>query len=81
MTRRGKKRVSSGVAYLDRVLGSLFIGDNVVWHDEAGSLAFVFGYTLIAESVRRQKPVIYVSFDRSPKNLLDMLGPRPKPSM
>ena len=74
MTRRGKKRVSSGVAYLDRVLGSLFIGDNVVWHDEAGSLAFVFGYNLIAESVRRQKPVIYVSFDRSPKNLLDMLG-------
>jgi transcriptional regulator with XRE-family HTH domain len=75
MTRRGKKRVSSGVPYLDRVLGGLFIGDNVLWHDEAGSLAFVFGYNLLAESVRRQRPVIYVSFDRSPKNLLDMLGP------
>ena len=75
MTRRGKKRVSSGVPYLDRVLGSLFIGDNVIWHDEAGSLAFVFAYNLVAESVRWQRPVIYVSFDRSPKNLLDMLGP------
>ena len=75
MTRRGKKRIPSGVPYLDRVLGSLFIGDNVVWHDEAGSLAFVFAYNLVADSVRRQRPVIYVSFDRSPKNLLDMLGP------
>jgi len=74
MTRRGKKRIPSGVPYLDRVLGSLFIGDNVVWHDEAGSLASVFAYNLIADSVHRQRPVIYVSFDRSPKNLLDMLG-------
>jgi transcriptional regulator with XRE-family HTH domain/KaiC/GvpD/RAD55 family RecA-like ATPase len=70
-----KKRVSSGLRQLDRLLGNLFIGDNVIWYDEAGSLALLFGSHLIKESVSHKKPVIYVSFDRSPRNLLDQLGP------
>ncbi|MBW2721542.1 MAG: hypothetical protein JRC67_04865, partial [Deltaproteobacteria bacterium] len=37
-----RKRVASGVSPLDRLLGGLYIGDNVVWHDDAGSLASVF---------------------------------------
>jgi transcriptional regulator with XRE-family HTH domain/KaiC/GvpD/RAD55 family RecA-like ATPase len=68
-------RVSSGVSQLDRMLGGLFIGDNVVWHDDAGSLASVFCLNFIQASVAQSKPFIYVSFDRSPKNLLDKLGP------
>ena len=70
-----KLRVASGVGHLDRLLGGLFIGDNVVWHDDAGSLASVFCLNFIQASQAQNKPVIYVSFDRSPKNLLDMLGP------
>jgi hypothetical protein len=34
-----KQRIPSGVSRLDLLLGGLFIGDNVVWHDDAGSLA------------------------------------------
>jgi len=37
-----KIRVTSGVDQLDRLLGGIFIGDNVVWYDDAGSLASVF---------------------------------------
>ena len=70
-----KLRVASGVSHLDRLLGGLFIGDNVVWHDDAGSLASVFCLNFIQASQAQSKPLIYVSFDRSPKNLLDMLGP------
>ncbi len=70
-----KLRVASGVNHLDRLLGGLFIGDNVVWHDDAGSLASVFCLNFIQASQAQSKPLIYVSFDRSPKNLLDMLGP------
>ena len=70
-----KLRVASGVGPLDRLLGGLFIGDNVVWHDDAGSLASVFCLNFIQASQAQNKPIIYVSFDRSPKNLLDMLGP------
>jgi len=67
-------RVSSGVSELDRLLGGLFIGDNVVWHDAAGSLASVFCLNFIRTSQVQRKPIIYVTFDRSPKNLLDKLG-------
>jgi transcriptional regulator with XRE-family HTH domain/KaiC/GvpD/RAD55 family RecA-like ATPase len=67
-------QVSSGVRELDRLLGGLFIGDNVVWHDAAGSLASVFCLNFIRTSQVQGKPIIYVTFDRSPKNLLDKLG-------
>jgi hypothetical protein len=34
--------VASGVHQLDHILGSLLIGDNVIWYDDAGSLAWPF---------------------------------------
>ena len=69
-----KQRVASGVSQLDRLLGGLFIGDNVVWHDDAGSLASVFCLSFLQTSEAQEKPIIYVSFDRSPRNLLEKLG-------
>jgi transcriptional regulator with XRE-family HTH domain/KaiC/GvpD/RAD55 family RecA-like ATPase len=69
-----RQRVPSGVRRLDLLLGGLFIGDNVLWHDDAGSLAPVFCLNFLQASQLQEKPVIYVSFDRSPKNLLDKLG-------
>lgn len=70
-----KERVSTGLAELDRCLDGLFIGDNVIWYDEAGSLAFPFTLNFIQESQKRNKPLIYVTFDRSPKTLVAELGP------
>jgi len=54
---------------LDQLLNGLFIGDNVVWYDGAGSLASSFPMNFIKESEKQEKPIIYISFDRSPKNL------------
>ena len=70
-----QKKVSSGVAPLDALLGGLFIGDNVLWYDDAGSMASAFYMNFIQESMNQGKSIIYVSFDRSPKNLLENLGP------
>jgi transcriptional regulator with XRE-family HTH domain/KaiC/GvpD/RAD55 family RecA-like ATPase len=70
-----KIRIASGVSQLDRLLGGLFIGDNVVWHDDAGSLAAVFCLNFIQASQAQNRPLIYVSFDRSPRNLIEKLGP------
>jgi transcriptional regulator with XRE-family HTH domain len=70
-----KVRVSTGIVELDRRLDGLFIGDNVIWYDEAGSLAFPFTLNLIQESQKAGKPLIYVTFDRSPKALVEELGP------
>jgi len=69
-----KIRVASGVSYFDRLLGGLYIGDNVVWQDDVGSLASVFCLNFIQASQAQNKSIIYFSFDRSPKNLLEKLG-------
>lgn len=66
--------VASGIPRLDALLGGLYIGDNVIWHDDAGSLAPVFCLNFLKASRQQGKAIIYVSFDRSPKNLLDKLG-------
>jgi len=68
-----KLRVASGVSQLDHLLGGLYIGDNVVWYDDAGSLAAVYCLNFIQASQAQNRPLIYVSFDRSPKNLLEKL--------
>jgi transcriptional regulator with XRE-family HTH domain len=70
-----KARVSTGLSELDQCLDGLIIGDNVIWYDEAGSLAFPFTLNFIKESQKRNKPLIFVTFDRSPKTLVEELGP------
>ncbi len=70
----GTIKVASGVNHLDRLLDGLYIGDNVVWHDDSGSLASVFCLNFIHISQTEKKPIIYVNFDRSPKNMFDKLG-------
>ncbi|MHC1729150.1 MAG: cupin domain-containing protein [Syntrophobacteraceae bacterium] len=68
-------KISSGINQLDHILDGLHIGDNVVWHDDSGSLASAFCLRFIEASLTAERPLIYVSFDRSPRNLLDKLGP------
>ena len=53
-----KIRVTSGVDQLDKLLDELYIGDNVVWHDDAGSLAAVFCLNFIQTSHAENKPLI-----------------------
>ncbi|MFA5906684.1 MAG: helix-turn-helix domain-containing protein, partial [Desulfobacula sp.] len=69
-----KKKVSSGISGLNRMLSGLFIGDNVIWYDDAGSLASDFSMKFIKESQKQKRSIVYVSFDRSPKNLVEKLG-------
>jgi len=70
-----KKRVSSGITGLDKLLSGLYIGDNVILYDDAGSLASAFYMKFIKESQKQKKPIVYVTFDRSPRNLVEKLGP------
>jgi transcriptional regulator with XRE-family HTH domain len=69
-----KIRVTSGVGQLDRILQGLFIGDNVIWYDDAGSLSPIYCLNFMQASLAQNKHLIYVSFDRSPTNLLEKLG-------
>ncbi len=69
------KIVSSGSIQLDTLVGGgIIIGDNVVWYDDAGSLASVFCLNLLKISMEQKKALIYVNFDHSPKSILEKLG-------
>jgi len=72
---KNKIRVSSGIPQLDSLLGDLYIGDNVLWYEDAGSFSAAFCVNFIRQSLALKKPTIYVSFDRSPKNVVTFLGP------
>lgn len=69
-----KMMQSTGNKQLDTLLGGLRTGDNVVWHDESGSLAPDFFFNFMGSSFDDNAHVVYVSFDRSPKNLVATLG-------
>ncbi|MFH2046986.1 MAG: helix-turn-helix domain-containing protein [Pseudomonadota bacterium] len=69
-----KPLVESGVKQLDQLLGGLRIGDNVVWYDNAGSLAPVFYLNFIKSSQANKKSIIYINFDHSIKTLMERLG-------
>ncbi len=67
--------VTSGIPDLDRLLGGgIIIGDNVIWYDDAGLLASVFCLNLLQASKADCKHLIYLSFDCSPRHLLEKLG-------
>ena len=66
---------TTGIPSLDQHLGGLYIGDNVIWYDAAGSLAPPFSVNFLKASQAERQALIYVSFDRSPKTLLKDLGP------
>ena len=69
------KKISSGIKQLDHILGGgIFIGDNVLWYDEVGSLAPVFYLNLIKASQEEKKPLIYLNFDRSMISLMEHIG-------
>ena len=64
--------VTSGIPDLDRLLGGgIIIGDDVIWYDDAGLLASVFCLNLLQASKADCKHLIYLSFDCSPRHLLE----------
>lgn len=65
---------TTGINELDRILGNLVIGDNVLWYDNAGSQAIVFALNFIRITLKNKKSLVYVSFDKSPRYLLEKLG-------
>ena len=65
------QKVSSGIRYLDLLIDSINIGDNVVWEVDAGSSYDVFILSFMRQSFAEAQKVIYVSFNRSPQSVLN----------
>ena len=55
-------------------MGDLYIGDNVLWYEDVSSFSSAFCLNFIKETLTRKRPLIYVTFDRSPKNVVSFLS-------
>ena len=53
-----RDQVTTGIEALDTLIDGLFVGDNVIWYDDAGSLADVFYLNLIRSSQQQDAPLI-----------------------
>ena len=67
-------KISSGIAYLDHLLGFLKTGHNVIWEVEAGTYIEVFLQKFIEHNLRSGYRVVYVSFNASPSTLTKRLS-------
>ena len=68
-------RVSSGVADLDDLLGSLILGDNVVWASDDAEMVIAFEDAFIREGARRGVPCHYVTTTDTPRQVEQRFGP------
>jgi transcriptional regulator with XRE-family HTH domain/KaiC/GvpD/RAD55 family RecA-like ATPase len=70
-------KISSGIGYLDHLLGFLKTGDNVIWEVEAGTYIEIFLQRFIEHTLKNGYRVIYVSFNVSPSTLTKRLNHLP----
>jgi len=66
--------VSTGVPWLDQLLGQLRIGENVVWEVDAGTRVEAFTRAFLESSLKEGCTVVYVSFNHSPVTMREKLG-------
>jgi transcriptional regulator with XRE-family HTH domain len=67
-------KISSGIINLDRLIDSLYIGDNVVWEVDAGTPYSIFIHNFVRRSFSDAQKVIYVSFNRSPQSIINSIS-------
>ncbi len=66
--------VSTGVGWLDQLLGQLRIGENVVWEVEAGCPIEAFMRAFLESNSKGDSKAVYVSFNHSPVTMKEKLG-------
>lgn len=64
-------KISSGIKSLDSLIDSFYIGDNVVWEVEAGTLYDLFIQNFISRSFEDNLGLIYINFNRSPQSIIN----------
>jgi len=72
-----KTKISSGIGYLDHLLGFLKTGDNVIWEVEAGTYIEIFLQCFIEHTLKNGYQAVYVSFNVSPSTLTKRLSHLP----
>ena len=62
-------RPTSGIAEVDKAIGGVIAGDNLVWEIDSGVAGDHFISRFVHSCERDGVPVVYVSFNRSPQTI------------
>jgi Nif-specific regulatory protein len=62
-------RPTTGVPAIDRLIGGVLPGDNLVWEVDSAAPVDRFVLSFLAACEAQQSPVVYVSFNRSPQTV------------
>lgn len=67
-------KISTGISYIDHILGFLKAGDNVIWEVEAGTYIEAFLQRFVEHNLKSGYRLVYVSFNASPSTLTKRLA-------
>jgi transcriptional regulator with PAS, ATPase and Fis domain len=65
-----KSRPTTGIAEVDKAIGGVIEGDNLVWEVDSGVAGDHFISCFVAACEKDNVPVVYVSFNRSPQTIM-----------
>ncbi len=69
-----KSRPTTGIAEVDKAIGGVIEGDNLVWEVDSGVAGDHFTSRFVAACEREGVPIVYVSFNRSPQTIMSKYG-------
>ena len=68
------KIFTTGMEEIDRLIGGVLAGDNLVWEVDSGAPIDKFIQSFISACQSEGTPIVYVSFNRSPQTIMNTFG-------
>ena len=68
------KILTTGMEEIDRLIGGVLAGDNLVWEVDSGAPIDKFMSSFVSACEAEGTPVVYVSFNRSPQTIFNTYG-------
>jgi Nif-specific regulatory protein len=68
------KILTTGMEEIDRLIGGVLAGDNLVWEVDSGAPIDKFMLSFVLACEAEGTPVVYVSFNRSPQTIFNTYG-------
>ena len=68
------KVLTTGMEEIDRLIGGILAGDNIVWEVDSGAPTDKFIMSFAAACEAEGNPVVYISFNRSPQTIVNAYG-------
>ena len=69
-----RKTLTTGMKEIDKLIGGVLAGDNLVWEVDSGAPIDKFISSYVAACQAEKTQTIYVSFNRSPQTIINTYG-------